>query len=277
MNLLQKHALKIAIYFKEICEKNNLEYRLGGGTLLGAIRHKGFIPWDDDIDFEMPREDYNKFIKIIERENKQTYSLRSWDEKDYPWCFAKLDDKKTTLILNVSKMYGIKGGVFIDIFPIDGTFENLFLRKIHLMFLRRCILLRQIAFGMEHVPKSRASAFFIGYLLKIKKIRSFFRGKFFKSIIYFILTLKGFRNSKYVGFLGWGWDNCIIKKTSFDNWKYISFENIFFKISDNHSEYLSRIYGEDYMEIPPKEKQVGHGTLFFDISLPYDEYQNDDE
>ena len=92
---LQKIELDILIEFDKICKKNNLRYVLVGGTLIGAIRHKGFIPWDDDIDVSMPRKDYNKFIKIQEKElNHNKYYFQSMETNDkFGLPFAKLRRK----------------------------------------------------------------------------------------------------------------------------------------------------------------------------------------
>ena len=105
--------------FIEICEKHNLTYFCVGGTVIGTVRHGGLIPWDDDIDVAMPRPDYDRFLEIAKTENMGDYEVASPEMKGYPYFFSKFCDANTSLIEleNVPCLYG----VYIDIFPIDGT------------------------------------------------------------------------------------------------------------------------------------------------------------
>lgn len=110
--------VKMLIFIDQICTKNKLRYFLQGGTLIGAIRHKGYIPWDDDVDIYMPKEDYKKFIKIINEDKKNKYLvLNPYENKDYYYLFSKLVDRETLLIENGYKKIE-NMGVFVDIFPL---------------------------------------------------------------------------------------------------------------------------------------------------------------
>ena len=102
-------------YVDEICKKNNIKYFLYGGTLIGAIRHKGFIPWDDDLDICVPYKDYRKLITLLKQDNK--YNVHNpYDNEDYYYFFTKLTDKRTILIEdNYNRIKDM--GVFLDIFP----------------------------------------------------------------------------------------------------------------------------------------------------------------
>ena len=116
---IQKVELQLLIQFDAICKLQGWRYSLGGGSLLGAIRHKGFIPWDDDIDVMMPRPDYDKFIEYC-KENKTLFELLTYDMVEgYNSLFAKIWDPLTKVIDNVMETtYEI--GVNIDVFPLDG-------------------------------------------------------------------------------------------------------------------------------------------------------------
>ena len=123
---MKKIELNILIYFTEVCEENNLRYYLGGGTLLGAVRHKGFIPWDDDIDVMMPRPDFQKLLSLSI--NNENYNIIKPGTAGYYYNFAKLVDTRT--ILEEKGIKRIDGlGVYIDIFPLDGMPETPDARK----------------------------------------------------------------------------------------------------------------------------------------------------
>ena len=115
---IRKIQIEMLVYIDIVCNDTNLNYFLQGGTLIGAIRHKGYIPWDDDVDIYMPLEDYNKFINIINSKEKNRYLvLNPYENEDYYYFFSKFVDKETVLIENGYKQ--IKNmGVFVDVFPM---------------------------------------------------------------------------------------------------------------------------------------------------------------
>ena len=118
---LKKIELEMFKYYLAICEKHDLKYFLIGGTLLGAVRHKGFIPWDDDIDIGMPRPDYEKFLLVAQKELPEHIFLQTHNtDIEYPNCFAKLRNSDTTFIETSCKKLKINHGIYIDIFPLDG-------------------------------------------------------------------------------------------------------------------------------------------------------------
>ena len=120
MNKLQEIELSILKECIKIFKEHNINYYVIGGTLLGAVRHKGFIPWDDDIDLGLPRKDYEKFIKIAQLELPEPLVLQHFtNEKKSVFSFAKVRNKKTIMKQYNIKDFKINHGVYIDIFPID--------------------------------------------------------------------------------------------------------------------------------------------------------------
>ena len=117
MNEMQTRLREMMQSFHGFCVKHNLRYYLVAGTCLGAVRHKGFIPWDDDIDVGMPRADYNRFIELVKTEKMgENYAVEDpLENDDYIYAFAKMYDTSTTLIENTANK--LKRGIYIDIFP----------------------------------------------------------------------------------------------------------------------------------------------------------------
>ena len=113
--------LDLLINFDKFCKENNLIYFIAYGTLLGAIRHGGFIPWDDDIDIQMPRTDYEKFLTLRDKYESSFYGnvIKTLGDKGYPFPFTKIENKNT-LVIEHKMTTKIKTGVWVDIFPMDG-------------------------------------------------------------------------------------------------------------------------------------------------------------
>ncbi|MCD8380781.1 MAG: LicD family protein, partial [Lachnospiraceae bacterium] len=116
---IQKFLLYLLKEFHEFCEKNNLIYNVFGGTFLGAVRHQGMIPWDDDIDVTMPRGDYEKLIGLIKSGMDNRFKIACYPDKNYCYPFAKLELVGTILIENSISKYN-KHALYIDVFPVDG-------------------------------------------------------------------------------------------------------------------------------------------------------------
>ena len=130
----KEKIFSILKWFAEFCDNNNLRYYLAYGTLLGAIRHKDFIPWDDDVDVYMPRPDYEKFIECFAKQyNDSKYELRSRLNNKVNLPFEKIVDMTTTVRSN---MNDVDDHLWIDIFPLDGLSSS---EKVHLIFKKKLI------------------------------------------------------------------------------------------------------------------------------------------
>jgi len=125
---LHQKLLEILEYIDKICKENNIKYSLCAGTVLGSIRHKGFIPWDDDLDVMMIRSEYNRFLECARKENNEKFFLQE-ERKDCPYYFSKIRMNGTTLIekTDVKKKWRkMHQGIFVDVFPVDYASKNKF-------------------------------------------------------------------------------------------------------------------------------------------------------
>ena len=252
LNEIQKKELEILIFFDKICKDNQLKYTLIGGTLLGAIRHKGFIPWDDDIDVGMPRKDYELLVSKIQNGeiNVDPYSifLDRGKEKKYP--FLKLVNKKYKV---ESKMEIVKF-LWIDIMPIDNI-ESVGDAKLKYKKIKWNLMLFRAYYKMNNINSF------------IKKIcvwclRIYAKCIGINKIIETITSISKSNmneNTKYMGVISWGLYGIgeIYSSTAFDNLIEVDFEkNKFYSISLWH-EYLTGIYN-NYMEIPSENNRKTH-------------------
>ena len=133
LQLLHVLELEIAAEIKRICEKHRIRYFMIAGTLLGAVRHKGFIPWDEDMDFGMLRADFDRFVETCENELDQEKFFLQTEETDpgYTYAFAKIRLNGTRIVEGLSRDAAAHQGIFVDIFPFDNVPDNRLLRKLH--------------------------------------------------------------------------------------------------------------------------------------------------
>lgn len=236
--------LEILKYIDGICKDNNLKYYLYAGTLLGAIRHKGFIPWDDDLDICMPRSDYNKLIKIMKKSDNEKYSLKCIEnsKKEYNYCFGKMVDNNT-VVKEIGKFQGDDLGVWVDIFPLDGVGNDLKKAKCIIKKSRkyvRQILLLEVGRKMNNKGK-------LLYTIGRRHLNRILRYK---------LKKNNFYDSKYVADVTiLDFDELIFEGDNFKGDRATIFENIEVSIPRDSESILKIMYG-DYMELPPEEERV---------------------
>ncbi|MBO4265010.1 MAG: LicD family protein [Clostridia bacterium] len=242
--------------FKRICDKNGLKYWLDSGTLLGAVRHKGFIPWDDDIDVGMLREDYDKFAKIASQElDPDKYYYQNWlSDKDYGQPFAKIRKKNTTLIESSAEKASFFSGIYIDIFAYDEYGDKQFSQGLPIKIIRRMILCKCGYKFWEKENGISVSKYLI--YLPIRLFSAFFSTGFLKKRYEKIARRYNGSGKEYVFENGTtNYNKWVVKKDCFDDTEELEFEGKFYKCPGKYAEYLEMIYG-DYMKLPPKEKQV---------------------
>lgn len=242
--------LQNLILFHNFCYENKLNYFLCGGTLIGTVRHNGFIPWDDDIDVMMPRKDYELFLKKF-KNNENIELITFKNNTKFKLNFAKLTDKRIIVKENNSLP---EMGVAIDIFPIDGVPNSIAIYHIQktLIFLLKVIRNSRI-FPCITI-KSKVLKFFSNYIL-------FFISSYTICLIIDNLSkLYSYENSKqvsmYTALLDKHFPKAFIEKTILK-----SFENYDFFIPSMYHDFLSFFYG-DYMTIPKLNERVSHNYLY---------------
>ena len=239
------------------CKKNNINYFLVAGTLLGSVRHKGFIPWDDDIDIGMVRSDYEKFLKLYPSDKNQEYFVQALENDSKYWLsFAKVRKKDTFILEEEVKEKKVNKEIAIDVFPFDTVPDNGYQNFKPIAFL--IIQIRDAIFHKNlHIKPSR----FITKILKIfpvkflywvqKKLMLKYQNKDTNHLICYCTPYK--TSKEY------------IEKSAVLPVKNGEFEGEKFSIMNKPEVYLANIYGADYMQLPPLEKRVTHGILKVDI------------
>ena len=253
--------LDMLIEFDSFCRKNDLYYVLCGGTLLGAVRHKGFIPWDDDIDILMPRPDYIKLCKYIKHEKTELpphLKYVSWftdDSMSIP--FIKMVDTRTY----VEERYMDNDRfLWIDIFAIDGCPDN---KKELKSIFRKSILFRKILFAKQTKKGTGTSKIKIILKNLIRVLLKPISANWICKMIEKISTGYDFFESEFIAGIQWGYGPQ--EKVQKDKWMKpieLEFEGHYFLCPSNYDEYLSNLYG-DYMKLPPVEDRVSHDMTVY--------------
>lgn len=261
---LQLTELEILDEIVRICEKNNLRYYLIGGTLLGAIRHNGFIPWDDDLDIAMPRRDYDMFRELCKTELNENYFLHDiYSDNKYWLLFAKVR-KKNTLFeeKNISTIKGERG-IYVDIFPLDNALcENSREQRIRTRIIKylNAVIAYKRKLNLRFSWKTKITSFFI-YPFSIKTLKR----------IQEKLMRKHNKNEASNFYINFGSNYNTIKQTIlksyFEPASEVIFEGKKYTTLKDPVYFLKRIYGNDFMMLPPEEKRITHSPLRISFDL----------
>lgn len=256
----RKILLDMLDYFAEFCDSHNLRYYLSGGTLLGAIRHKGFIPWDDDIDVNMPRPDIEKLYDMTQGMLGK-YMLAEPDQDMFSRCceFYRLYSPDA-VIENYSggttKIYPIYHPVFIDIFPIEGLPDSERKTRLH---YTKIVALRKMfrSSSLTHLEGMNVAAHLFHVVSAIPaKLIGY---KKWAIWIQKTATKYKFDEQKYVGVMTAPvhTTNEKVLKHEYVKSVDVMFEEKYYHAPSNYDTYLTQLYG-DYMKMPPIEKQRSH-------------------
>ena len=251
---IKEIELQILDYIDSVCKENKLRYFLAWGTLLGAVRHEGFIPWDDDIDIIMPREDYERLLSIINKSGNKYKALSYKYEQEYYYPFAKVIDSATLVIEN-GTVKTAKMGIWVDIFPIDALPDDETQRR---NIQDKCWMYRQI---WGHALAWKTHSIIRGFAYKLGCFACYLYGwkHAIKQLEKVAISTK--KTTCYVGEL----IDCTKKYDTmpadwFGSSVYKLFEGKEYPVPIGYDGYLTLAYG-DYMKLPPVEKRVSNHSF----------------
>ena len=268
VNAVHQRILQILLAVDNTCRQHQLRYYIWAGTMIGAVRHKGFIPWDDDLDIAMPRPDYDRLIRHAKEWLPQQFELVSAEtDAVYPLPFAKIQDSNTTLIERMHLRY--RGGIYIDVFPIDGAPANKIIQKLHFAryeyYKRVLYLMVRDPYKHGHGPDS-----WVPLLCRKLYTLAGVQGKISR-----LLHKYDYDKASLVADYDDGSHGVMPKEVLGTPTPY-EFEGEQVMGVEQYDHYLSQKYG-DYMTIPPHQQQRQHNFHYLNLDLPYREYKSTQE
>lgn len=259
--------LEVMKSFDRLCTDNQLQYFASSGTAIGAIRHKGFIPWDDDIDVYMPRADYNRLMLLRKTLSGSGYAIKDLGDNEYIYAFAKYYDARTTII-ETNEFPKCVIGVYIDIFPldeVDGTYDEIKIKKeIYTTAYRKfqdtflSLSMHKFISCLYHKNFTRLKELLL-LLVQTKSKKKEIRTKF-KQIEDNWAEERGIKLMTHSAI--YALDKELFDKSWFSESIRVPFENIQINIPKEYDKYLSHLYG-DYMVLPPLEKRGSMHPHFY--------------
>ena len=269
---VQNKILNIFKSIDEICRKYNLSYYAIGGTCLGAVRHSGFIPWDDDLDIAMPRKDYEIFKQIANSELPSGLELVTGENIPHYEClFMKVQDINTTYVPKNCVQYPDRYlGIYVDIMPLDGLPEEKREIRKHTSKLKRIGLLNT---NRRRYPKELHKGWKLFIWRIIYTILLMLKPDYFSTMYDNELKKYDFYKSKYT-FYGWSkrCDKLVFSIEVFSDYEYLKFEDCEIRCPIGYKDFLETIFG-DYMSLPPEKERVPKHDSYLDLSNSYTWYQ----
>lgn len=260
---IQEKLLPLLQAFDKVCEEHNLNYYLWAGTQLGAIRHKGFIPWDDDVDVAMNRNDYNTLLKHAHEWLPEPYNLANENNREnYPHYFTRIDDSSTTLVIRKHLKY--VEGIHIDVFPLDNVPDNPIKRKLHFMRLNYYYKLLYYSIRDTKKRNSTLKNSFYSFMQK------FLDRKKILSQIHSHITKYNGQNTKHCSDSFYSSSKFVAHEVIGTPIRY-EFEGLQLCGVENADRYLSEKYG-DYMTLPPESQRRQHRIDFLDLNQSYKDF-----
>lgn len=263
---LHKKILNILLALDRVCTEHGLRYAICGGTMIGAVRHKGFIPWDDDLDVAMPRPDYEVLIAHSREWLPEPYEfVCAENDPLYPLPFGKIQDASTTLIERRHLYY--LGGCYIDIFPLDAYPDSALMRRVQRVrydiYKKLLYLVHRDPYRHGHGPSSWLPLL----------VRKLFTREELQKRIKRVMTRYDYDHCNYAA----SYTDCyrrILPKEIVDTFGPFEFEGCKVQGIAHYDPYLRAMYG-DYMTLPSAEQRLQHNFHYLDLDRPYREYHED--
>lgn len=263
---LQDKILEIAVYLDNFCEENGIQYCLMGGSALGAVRHGGFIPWDDDLDFFMTPDNYERFVKLFEEKgDKDRFFLEPFGKFDNMVRFGKVRIKNTTYIEESLTDFQISHNIYLDIFILHSCPENSIQRK------------WQYIWAKYYVAKAQSSKdlsrYGLGLRTVLRVMKCFPRLFLVKFALKQVYKYRNKETKLYCNYLGKAkYKKGTYKKEWFESTKRVPFENVELNVPVGVEDFLTERFG-DYMKLPSMEqiKREQHAEIW-DTEKNYTEY-----
>ena len=258
---LQLAELDILKEFVALCQRNDLQYYIIGGTLLGAVRHGGFIPWDDDIDIAMPRKDYEKLLIVLNEQIEEPYGFLHYSVDNlYREYSLKIIHKNIFCYEDKFDVEKSRTNLWIDILPLDGVPNNQFMYIIFkcLVYFWKAMLSFK---NIDTIKNNKKRPWFEKILIKFAQvipIKNIISRNFVMNALDKTIKCCNYNLSSNVGtFMGAYRFKEVVPKKYFGNSSKCNFEGIGLIAPEMIDEYLHHIYG-DYMNLPPEDKRIGH-------------------
>ena len=242
--------LGVMDYIHNLCEKENINYSLAYGTLLGAVRHKGYIPWDDDIDISLKRDEYDKLYQAVLRDNDPIYKVASWEnDARYPYPFYRVYDARTVYENNYIEN-DIDLGICVDVFPFD-YYADVNKEMVKLDTYRRLSVYTLYGIHSKNAGLKNIVRYLLVLVFRLTRVKTWNKKMN-------LLSMQANDNDSIDYLMENKRTSTKFEKTLLDKVMDSPFEDRIYKIPEASHQVLSAIYGDDFMEIPPVEKRVKH-------------------
>lgn len=262
---LHERLLNILLMFDRVCAEHGLRYCICGGTMIGAVRHKGFIPWDDDLDVSMPRPDYEKLIAHAAEWLPEPFEfVCAENDPAYPLPFGKIQDASTTLIEREHLYY--LGGCYIDIFPYDAYPDGWLPRKMQRL---KYFTLKKLLY-MVHRDPYRHGKGVSSWLPRL--VRKCFTMQGLQRRIRKVMTRYDYNTANIACSYTDGWHRMLPKSVT-DVYGPYEFEGHIVQGIKDYDTYLRKMYKGDYMQLPPEKDRWQHSFHYLDLDHPYREFK----
>lgn len=258
MDEIKTVSLDVLQEFHNFCELNNLRYTLAFGTLIGVVRHKGYIPWDDDIDVLMPRPDYERFFSLYE--NNEDFAAINHEHGNAMIAFGRLCEMKRTFVdSSIVPWTKCDTGVWIDIFPLDGSEDDLIALQKRMHGLKAKW---QMGLSMRLSLRSFSHCKSLLEIVRLLVKKILYFGRSIDALVdEHISECKKYdwEKSKYVGHFSHLGNKirCLWLKEDFESYQLMEFEGKRFSVCSGYDRHLKQLFG-DYMKFPPVEQRVPH-------------------